>query len=110
MTLSPKRGHTIRFVDSQGARAHLGVEEARRNNVNAAKLAPLTRKRFAKVRDVGLGRVVDGLICGHVHDVAAHTGSDDEVAEALALEDGADVFRTEDDAVNCSPVSTGLMV
>lgn len=52
------------------------------------------------MRDEGLGGVVHWLIHGHVDNVAAHAGCDDEVAEALALEDFAGVLGAEDYAVH----------
>lgn len=52
------------------------------------------------MRDERLAAVVDGLVHGDVHDVAAYAGGDDEVAGALAVEDLAGVFGAGEDAVN----------
>lgn len=101
MPLPPQRRHAIRLLQRQLARAHLGVEEARRDDVDARKLAPLPRERLAKVRDERLGRVVHGLVDGHVDNVRRHARRDDEVAVALRLEDCANVLGAEDDSVHC---------
>lgn len=100
VALATERSHAVGLVDGGWAGAHLGVEEARRHDVDAGKLAPLAGERLAKVRDVGLGGVVHGLVGGHVDNVRAHAGCDDEVAEALRLEVLADDLGAEDDAVH----------
>lgn len=52
------------------------------------------------MRDERLAAVVDGLVHGNVHDVAAYAGGDDEVAGALAVEDPAGVFGAGEDSVD----------
>jgi hypothetical protein len=92
MALPPKCSHPVRLIQRLRASAHLGVEESGRNNVDSGELAPLSGKGLAEVRHKGLGRVVDGLVDGDIHDVRAHARGDDKVAEALALEDLAGIL------------------
>lgn len=100
MALPPQRRHAIRLIHNQRASPHLRIEEARRHDIHARKVSPLARQRLPKVRDERLAAVVDGLVHGDVHDVAAYAGGDDEVAGALAVEDLAGVFGAGEDAVN----------
>lgn len=100
MPLAPQTSHAVRLVNHRRASAHLRVKETGRDNVDARKLAPLSRERLAEMRDKRLGAVVHGLVRGHVDDVRAHARCDDQVAAALTLEDLADVLGAEDDAVD----------
>lgn len=100
MALSPQRRHAIRLIHNQRASPHLRIEEARRDDIHPRKIPPLARQRLPKVRDEGLAAVVDGLVHGDVHYVAAYAGGDDEVAGALAVEDLSGVFGAGEDAVD----------
>lgn len=100
MALAAQDGQAVGLVEGGGAGAHLGVEEAGGHNVDAGELAPLARQGLAKLRDKGLGAVVDGLVDGHVDNVPADARRDDQVAGALALEHLAGVLGAVDDAVN----------
>lgn len=59
MPLSPQRRHAISLAAHRLRRAHLRVEEPRRNDVHAREGTPLPRERFAEVRDGGFGGVVN---------------------------------------------------
>lgn len=100
MPLPPQHRHAVRLVQRRLSRPHLSVEEARRHNVHAGELAPLAGQRLAEVVDEGLGGVVNGLVYGDVDNVGAHARGDDEVAEALSLEDLAGVLAAVDDSIN----------
>jgi hypothetical protein len=52
------------------------------------------------MRDKGLGGVIHWLVHGHVDNMGAHAGRDDEIAKALAFEDLADVFGTKHYAIH----------
>nr|POE98316.1 hypothetical protein CFP56_64909 [Quercus suber] len=71
------------------------------NDVHAGELAPLARQRLAQVRDGGFGRVVHGLVDGDVDDVGRDARGDDQIAEALGLEDRAGRPGAEEDAIDC---------
>lgn len=69
--------------------AQAGVDVARRDAVDARKVAPLVGQRPRHVNAAGLGDVVRGLLLGEVGDVTRHGGGDDQRAVALLLEHGA---------------------
>jgi hypothetical protein len=59
ITLSAHGCHAICFVDHALSCSHLGVEEARRDDVYTGEFAPLSGQRLAQVSDGCLCGVVD---------------------------------------------------
>lgn len=103
MALPSQRRHPIGLVDRLRTGTHLGIEKARRDNVNAGELSPLASKRFPKVRDEGLAAIVDGLINGHINNVTTHARGDDQITKALLFEHLSNIFGAVENAINYTP-------
>jgi hypothetical protein len=100
ISLPPKRNHPQPLRNNLGPSPHLRIKEPRTNNIHARKIAPLARQRLAHVRDERLAAVVNGLVDRHIDNVARDAARQDQVAEALRLEDGAGVLGAVDGAVD----------
>ena len=75
IALSSHRCHAVGFIDDTLRCAHLGVEKARRDDVDTGELAPFSGKRFAQVGHGSLCRIVDLRENVRILEARCHEGT-----------------------------------